>query len=100
MAIAKRIVQAHCRRIAIESPAHRGAEIVLLAMQEIMNQSLRIAVADDEADMRDYFQVLLPRLGHSVVAVAQNGRELVEKCRAAEPDLVITDIKMPEIDGI
>jgi two-component system, response regulator PdtaR len=65
-----------------------------------MNQPLRIAVADDEADMRDYFQVLLPRLGHTVVAVAKNGRELVEKCRAAEPDLVITDIKMPEIDGI
>jgi AmiR/NasT family two-component response regulator len=65
-----------------------------------MNQPLRVAVADDEADMRDYFQELLPRLGHSVVAVAQNGRELVEKCRAAEPDLVITDIKMPEVDGI
>jgi two-component system, response regulator PdtaR len=65
-----------------------------------MNQPLRVAVADDEADMRDYFQELLPRLGHSVVAVAQNGRELVEKCRAAGPDLVITDIKMPEVDGI
>jgi two-component system, response regulator PdtaR len=65
-----------------------------------MNQSLRIAVADDEPDMRDYFQVVLPRLGHSVVAVAQNGRELVEQCRTVEPDLVITDIRMPEQDGI
>ncbi|MBI1830903.1 MAG: response regulator [Planctomycetes bacterium] len=65
-----------------------------------MNQSLRIAVADDEADMRDYFQEVLPRLGHTVVAVAQNGRELVEKCRSTEPNLVITDIKMPLLDGI
>jgi len=65
-----------------------------------MNRSLRIAVADDEADMRDYFQDILPDLGHQVVAVASNGRELVEQCRARQVDLVITDIKMPEMDGI
>jgi AmiR/NasT family two-component response regulator len=65
-----------------------------------MSQALRIAIADDEPDMRDYFQQILPRLGHTVVAVAQNGRELVELCRTKNPDLVITDIKMPEMDGI
>jgi response regulator NasT len=62
--------------------------------------SLRIAVADDEPDMRQYFQKLLPRLGHQVVAVAENGRELIQQCRTVEPDLVITDIKMPDLDGI
>ncbi len=65
-----------------------------------MKQSLRIAVADDEPDMREYFSKSLSRLGHQVVAVAQNGRELVEQCRALGPDLVITDIKMPDLDGI
>lgn len=65
-----------------------------------MIQSLRIAVADDEQDMREYFQDILPRLGHTVVAAAKDGRELVELCRTAKPDLVITDIKMPEMDGI
>ena len=65
-----------------------------------MTHSLRIAVADDEPDMRDYFRKILPRLGHAVVAVAENGRELVEQCRAVRPDLVITDIKMPDMDGI
>jgi response regulator NasT len=65
-----------------------------------MSQPLRIAVADDEPDMRDYFRKILPRLGHTVVAVAENGRELVEQCRAVLPDLVITDIKMPDMDGI
>jgi response regulator NasT len=65
-----------------------------------MNQNLRIAVADDEPDMRDYFQKILPRLGHRVVAVARTGVELVEQCRAQQPDLVITDIKMPDLDGI
>jgi two-component system, response regulator PdtaR len=61
---------------------------------------LRIAVADDEPDMREYFEKILPRLGHQVVSVAENGHELVEHCRALKPDLVITDIKMPQMDGI
>jgi AmiR/NasT family two-component response regulator len=65
-----------------------------------MTRSLRIAVADDELDMRDYFQKILPIHGHQVVAVAQTGRELVELCASTHPDLVITDIKMPDKDGI
>jgi response regulator NasT len=65
-----------------------------------MSRSLRIVVADDERDMRDYFQKILPLLGHQVVAVAEDGLQLVEACRAARPDLVITDIKMPDMDGI
>jgi response regulator NasT len=65
-----------------------------------MTQALRILIADDEPDMRDYFRTILPRLGHDVIAVTQNGRELVERCRTLRPDLVITDIKMPDMDGI
>jgi response regulator NasT len=65
-----------------------------------MTRSLKIAVADDELDMRDYFQQILPLMGHQVVAVAQTGRELVELCTTMHPDLVITDIKMPDMDGI
>lgn len=65
-----------------------------------MTQSLRIAIADDEADMREYFQRILPVLGHAVVSAAGTGRELVEHCRQHRPDLVITDIKMPDMDGI
>jgi response regulator NasT len=65
-----------------------------------MTRSLKIAVADDELDMRDYFQQILPLLGHQVVGAAQTGRELVDLCAATQPDLVITDIKMPDMDGI
>src|SRR5690348_1622105 len=65
-----------------------------------MTQCLRIVVADDEADMRDYFKQTLPELGHEVVGAATNGRELVDRCRELQPDLVVTDIKMPDLDGI
>lgn len=65
-----------------------------------MTRSLRIAVADDEPDMRDWFRTILPLLGHEVVAVAEDGRDLIEKCHETRPEMVITDIKMPGMDGI
>ncbi len=70
------------------------------APEAVVNQSLRIAVADDEAEMREFFRFALGKLQHQLVAEAGNGRELVERCRAARPDLIITDVKMPELDGI
>ena len=63
-------------------------------------QRLRIAVADDEQDMRDFLERMLPLCGHDVVSSAETGKELVEHCGALNPDLVITDIKMPDMDGI
>lgn len=65
-----------------------------------MNPPLRISIADDEPDMRDFFEKMLPHCGHQVVSVAETGRELVQHCRELKPDLVITDIKMPDMDGI
>ncbi len=64
-----------------------------------MTRRLRIAVADDELDVRDYFERMLPYLGHEVVAIASNGRELVELCREKRPDLIIADVRMPDMDG-
>jgi len=69
-------------------------------MEPVMNNRLRVAIADDERDMREYLGELLPRLGHELVVAAENGRKLLEQCRTALPDLVITDIKMPDMDGI
>jgi response regulator NasT len=65
-----------------------------------MSPTLRIAVADDEPDMRDFFEKMLPLCGHQVVSLAETGRELLEHCRQLKPDLVITDVKMPDMDGI
>ena len=59
-----------------------------------MTPSLRIVVADDEPDMRDYFRKILPRLGHTVAAAAATGNDLIAQCRTHQPDMVITDIKI------
>jgi two-component system, response regulator PdtaR len=65
-----------------------------------MNGSLCIAIADDEPRMRDYYRDILSMLGHRVTCAARTGKELVDGCRDARPDLIITDIKMPDMDGI
>lgn len=65
-----------------------------------MNQTLRIAVADDEPRMREFYQEILPLLGHEVAFVASSGKELIAGCQATKPHLVITDIRMPDISGL
>jgi response regulator NasT len=64
-----------------------------------MARALNIVLAEDEADSRDYLREVLTRLGHRVRCVA-TGPQLVELASAGEPDLVITDIKMPDLHGI
>ena len=69
----------------------------------MMNPSrinLRIVVADDERDMRQFLQEMLTHLGHTVVGAAETGRQLVELCGTNAPDLIVTDIKMPDLDGL
>jgi response regulator NasT len=61
---------------------------------------LRIVLAEDETESREFFQDVLTRLGHRVVGAVGTGKELVEACAREQPDLVITDIKMPDMDGI
>lgn len=61
---------------------------------------LRIAVADDEQEMRQFFKELLPLMGHQIVGIVESGRQLADCCRQQRPDVVITDIKMPDMDGI
>lgn len=64
------------------------------------DQDLRIAIADDNEDHALLLQRSLTNVGHQVVASCRSGQKLVEFCRDETPDLVITDIKMPDMDGL
>jgi signal transduction histidine kinase/DNA-binding response OmpR family regulator len=61
------------------------------------NGKARILLADDNADMRDYISRLLSAR-HDCIAV-QDGQQALESIRAQRPDLVLTDIMMPRLDG-
>jgi response regulator NasT len=65
-----------------------------------MREPFRVLIADDERDMRDYLARILPRMGHVVVSASENGRQLVAEYNRLHPDLVITDVRMPELDGL
>ena len=65
-----------------------------------MARSFQLIVADDEACMLRYYQKTLTDLGHVILAQAANGHELVKHCREKQPELVITDIAMPGLDGL
>jgi AmiR/NasT family two-component response regulator len=63
-------------------------------------ESLRVLVADDESIIRLDLRETLRKMGHEVIGEAGDGRRAVELARQLKPDLVILDIKMPEMDGI
>lgn len=64
------------------------------------NKPLRLVIADNEAIIRLDVREMLEDAGHEVVGEAINGRKAIELTRMYRPDLVIMDIKMPEMDGI
>jgi CheY-like chemotaxis protein len=59
----------------------------------------RVLVADDDPSVRRVLERALERAGYEV-ATASNGAEALEAVAAAPPDLVVTDINMPDVDGI
>ena len=60
----------------------------------------QIAVADDDVVIRRFYERALTHLGYDVVGPAQDGQELVELCRHHNPDVIVTDIAMPRLDGV
>jgi DNA-binding NarL/FixJ family response regulator len=63
--------------------------------------TIRVAVADDQALVRSGFTVLLRSAGDiEVVGEAADGREAVDLVARERPDVVLMDIRMPEMDGL
>lgn len=65
-------------------------------------KKLNIVVADDSKFMRTLLKRIVEKMGHKVIAEANNGRELVEimKNMKEGPDLVFLDINMPGMNGL
>ena len=59
----------------------------------------RILVVDDERSMRDFLSIMLKKEGYEVVT-AENGGDALKTVQGEIFDLVISDVKMPELDGI
>jgi DNA-binding NarL/FixJ family response regulator len=63
--------------------------------------SIRVLIADDQALVREGFAMILDAQEDiEVIGQAADGREAIERCRELRPDVVLMDIRMPEVDGI
>jgi len=66
-----------------------------------MAELIRVLVADDHFVVRQGLAALLtPRNGMEVVGEATNGREAVELAQTLQPDVILMDMIMPELDGV
>ena len=61
---------------------------------------VRIIIVDDESLIRLDLREMLTHLGYDVIAEAGDGRSALDLARKLRPDLLIMDIKMPDVDGI
>ncbi len=66
-----------------------------------MTDRIKIFIADDHAIFRDGLRTLLSNIsGLEVLEEAANGLEMLKKLETCQPDIILTDISMPEMDGI
>jgi DNA-binding response OmpR family regulator len=59
----------------------------------------RILVVDDHVEIREALEAILEDDGHEVIQ-AENGRVAIDQARLNQPDVILLDIAMPELDGL
>src|SRR5205814_6163144 len=93
------------RRVRSQSAAAAGCDRngarVSAAATSPGGAPIKVLLADDQVLVRSGFKMLLDAEEDiTVVGEAANGAEAVERARATRPDVVLMDIRMPELDGI
>jgi AmiR/NasT family two-component response regulator len=66
----------------------------------ITSKPFRVVIADDQESMSAIVRRQLVKIGHVVIGKATNGRQAVEMTQLLQPDIVLMDIEMPEMDGL
>jgi signal transduction histidine kinase len=78
-------------------PDEIAPDVMTSTIAPVGTPDARILLADDNADMRDYVRRLLAP--HWTVEVVADGQAALEAVHARRPDLVLTDVMMPHLDG-
>lgn len=88
--------------MAISAPPRAAPETLDSAPIPGRDEDFRAAtilVAEDHPDSREALRMLLEAFGYQVV-LAGNGREAVDRALRTQPELVLMDVMMPEVDGL
>jgi two-component system NtrC family sensor kinase len=112
LAVSLGIVEAHGGTLTVDCPVDGGAVFTIAlpvgsAAETTVTPSSRepaspgqlsILIVDDEAEIRDTLTEILTGARHRVIAVG-SGREALGRMAAESFDVILTDIRMPDIDG-
>jgi two-component system response regulator AtoC len=74
--------------------------LIDILFKELSMESIKILVVDDEAPLCEILHKGLTQMGGFSVEVAQNGKEAIEKIEKDIFDLILTDLMMPEMNGM
>jgi two-component system nitrate/nitrite response regulator NarL len=89
------------RYIFIFVVINNKCEHLLFLFELMSNQIIRVLIVDDHEVVRKSLVAMLAREPDmEVVGMADNGRIAIELARTMEPDVIVMDVSMPEIDGI
>jgi PAS domain S-box-containing protein len=112
LAVSLGIVEAHGGTLTVECPVDGGAVFTIILpinavtaasadpgqTSSVSDTRRTILVVDDEAEIRDTLSEILTSECHRVVAVG-SGREALERMAEEEYDVILTDMRMPDLDG-
>jgi DNA-binding NarL/FixJ family response regulator len=83
-----------------EAPAEDAGATAASGPSDGADRPVTVLIADDHPMWRDAVARDLADAGFDVVATASNGAEAVRRARAVRPQVVVTDLQMPQVDGV
>jgi two-component system NtrC family sensor kinase len=112
LAVSHGIVEAHGGTLTLDCPemggavftivlpvsSVEGAAAVAKPPREASGSPLRILIVDDEAEIRETLAEILSGAQHNVIT-AGSGREALERMASERYDVIVSDIRMPDLDG-
>ena len=96
--ISRELVESHGGKIWVESKLGKGSSFSFIIPKEQSPDTIHVLLIDDEARVRDLAKRALGRRGFEVTT-AENGIVALAKMKEKVPDVVITDLMMPKMDG-
>jgi PAS domain S-box-containing protein len=96
--IARELVQSHGGKIWVESELGIGSTFCFSIPKEQPSEAIHVLVVDDDARLRESISEALVGEGYRVTT-AENGAVALEKMRQELPEILVTDLAMPKMDG-
>lgn len=100
LSVSNKIIKEHGGRIHVKTEEGKGSIFTILLPTEFTREKVKVLVADDDETIRKLVTAMLQQHSDYLVTTASNGAEACLLLGSDAPDILILDIKMPDMDGI